>query len=395
MKTTITAATKRRRLAYLTNIPSPYRTDMIRAWARGNPDIAISVFYTDPDDQGRGWSTEPVGEEVAETRLPVLGSIRKYGKINRRLVRMVRTHDVVMIGGFEQVSYLITALLAKINGKPVILLFDGFSPARFGTEPAPVLLLKRLTAKLAAAFFANGTVGRRYLHEQIGVAAECPIHDQRLSHRAAPIEEARHLAVGVNRAQIRTRLGIADGGRRVIMTCGYLIARKRIDLIINAIAGLPEADRPLLLVVGSGELAGGLREQAKQMGVPAHFAGFKLGRDLAAYYFAADIFVLASSDDPWGLVINEAMAAGLPVLASDACGATLDLVRDGVNGYTFHSGDANDLRDAIIRLQGADLAAMGASSRSIIAGWTPVLSAENLRLSIEDALKTPLTGSSL
>jgi glycosyltransferase involved in cell wall biosynthesis len=275
-------------------------------------------------------------------------------------------------------------------GKPVILLFDGFSPARFGHESCPVLALKRLTARLAQGLFANGMVGSSYLRDQLRVPSERSIHNQFLSHSASPINDAHKMLTGMNKAQIRQRLGIEDDGRFVLMTCGYLIQRKRIDLIIDAIARQPEISRPLLLIVGNGELAHELRDRAKRSGVPAHFAGFKLGQELAAYYLAADGFVLASSDDPWGLVINEAMSVGLPVLVSDACGASLDLVRDGVNGFTFRTGDAESLSAALIRLRSADLIEMGKTSRSIIAAWTPLQSAQSLCRVVDEVTCTLL-----
>jgi glycosyltransferase involved in cell wall biosynthesis len=374
------------RLAYLTNIPAPYRAVMLRAWADENPDLALSVCYTDPDDQGRGWSVDAIGHGVAETRLPVAASIRKYGKLNRGLHRMVRDHDVIMIGGFEQASYLVVALWARLMGKPVVLLFDGFSPARFGNEPAPVLALKRLTARLCQGFFANGTVGERYLREQAGVAAGQAIYNQYLSHSDAPIRAARDALAGMSKPQIQARLGIDAAGRPVLLCCGYLIPRKRIDLVIEAIGQLAEGERPMLLIVGSGPEETALRDMAARLAVPTHFAGFRQGQELAEHYFAADGLVLASNDDPWGLVVNEAMSAGLPVLVSDACGAALDLVRDSENGFVFDWRSADSLAQAIGKLLASNLNQLGATSQAMVADWTPSQSARNLGLVVRDVL---------
>lgn len=360
---------------------------MIRAWVRDNPDICISVFYTDSDDQGRGWEAEQIRGGVKEERLPIIASLKRYGKLNCGLSKMVHEHDVVMIGGFEQASYLVAALLAKKANKPVILLFDGFSPRRFGREAKVVLALKRFTAHLAKGFFVNGTVGANYLREQVKIASDRPVYNQYLSHRDGPIEEARQMFAGLSKEEIQASLGIDAGGRRVLVACGYLIERKRLDLVIDAIAHLPAAERPLLLVVGSGGLEGALRTRAERANVPVHFAGFKLGRDLAAHYFAADALVLSSSDDPWGLVVNEAMSAGLPVLVSDACGVALDLVHDQVNGYTFRSGDAEELAEKLVLLLDSDLAAKGLASRKIIADWTPAHSARNLGTIVAEVMR--------
>jgi glycosyltransferase involved in cell wall biosynthesis len=368
---------RRRKLAYLTNIPSPYRREMVAAWATLNPELDISVFYTDADDQGRGWHVDAIGAGVSECRLPIAFNTAAYGKLNYRLRHMIADHDIVMIGGFEQASYLVTALWARAMRKPVVLLFDGFSPARFGQEPAAVLALKRLTAKVVNGFFANGLVGKRYLDEQIGVAAAKPLRNQILSHVDHGIAAARKRWNGATRQEIRRHLGISIEGP-LLLSCGYLIQRKRVDLVIDAAAGIGQDSRPSLLVVGSGPLEEVLSAQARRQGVTAHFAGFMQAEALADYYFAANAMVLASSDDPWGLVVNEAMSAGLPVIVSDACGAADDLVIEGSNGFVFRSGSIGSLRDALEKLLASDMGTMGERSRSIIQEWTPSHSARNL-----------------
>jgi 1,2-diacylglycerol 3-alpha-glucosyltransferase len=100
-------------------------------------------------------------------------------------------------------------------------------------------------------------------------------------------------------------------------------------------------------------------------------AGYISYHDLPAYYGLAGAFVLASVSEPWGLVINEAMAAGLPVLASDRCGGAPDLVAEGRNGFTFDPYDAKGLGALMTRIASdeCDRAAMGATSREIIAQW--------------------------
>ncbi|MDO9106965.1 MAG: glycosyltransferase [Methylovulum sp.] len=366
----------RRSLAYITNIPTPYRVEMVEVWARLNPQLAISVFYTDQTDQGRGWNCGPI-KGVSEHRLMNLGQLPKYGKINFGLLDLVRNHDVIMIGGFEEASYLISAVLSKVLGKPVILLFDGFSPARFDTEWFSVRWLKRITASFCNAFFANGEVSRRYLDQHLCVVRGKPIFNQYLSHSDYYISEARQQLTGLGKRDIQTRLGLVTE-RTVLLCCGYLIQRKRIDLVIEAISLLPEPSRPLLLIVGMGGLADILAQQAASGGVQTHFAGFKQQVELATYYFAADALVLASEDDPWGLVVNEAMSAGLPVIVSDACGAAFDLVREGQNGFVFPNRDAKALSRVIEQLLDSDLFALGATSRMMIQQWTAEHSARSL-----------------
>lgn len=374
------------KIAYLTNIPSPYRIAMMEAWARelARNGAELATYYTDEGDQGRGWDVRPtVG--VREVRLKTLFSVRGYGRFNLGLFRMVRENDVVMIGGFEQASYLASALLARLMRRKVVLLFDGFSPKRMESDPLHARIIKKLTARLCHGFFANGSVGRAFLVNRLGVDHR-KVFNQYLSVPTGDIEA--EMAAGRSRKELRLELGLPRD-RVILASCGYLIERKRPDLIIDALALIHPARRPVALFIGRGPLETELVEQAKKRGVDIRFAGFRQGRDLAKHYLASDALVLASRDDPWGLVVNEAMAAGLPIVCSDACGANLDLVEEDVTGFDFSSGSADDLAFAIEKLVSSDLPAMGRAARARIAGWTPEHSAKSLMACIESLARQP------
>jgi glycosyltransferase involved in cell wall biosynthesis len=102
------------------------------------------------------------------------------------------------------------------------------------------------------------------------------------------------------------------------------------------------------------------------------FEGLKQVDELPACYAAADCFVLPSLSEPWGLVVNEAMASGLPVLISRRCGCARDLVREGENGFLFDPTRPDELARlmGLVADGGVDRAAMGAASRRIVSGFT-------------------------
>lgn len=363
-------------LAYITNIPTPYRKEMIEAWVRLNPGIKVTVYYTDDGDQGRGWNTEAAGG-AQELRLKTLVHLGRFGKLNWGILRAVLRSDLVMVGGVEQATYLVAALFARLAGRGPILLFDGFSPRRVGHESRLVLLVKRITVWLSQAYFANGTIGRNYLLAILGASPRKPLFNQYLSHADRFFPELLEQFQDVPLQERRLRAGLAPD-RPVVMCCGYLIYRKRVDLVIDALALLPENTRPQLLVVGDGPLKQELMDKALRAGVASRFVGHKNGRDLNVYYFAADLLVLASDDDPWGLVVNEAMRAGLPVVVSDACGVVLDLVKEGQNGFRFAAGASEELRDAVAKVLEADRCRMREASRALVASWSSEASATNL-----------------
>jgi glycosyltransferase involved in cell wall biosynthesis len=129
--------------------------------------------------------------------------------------------------------------------------------------------------------------------------------------------------------------------------------------------------KPYLLFVGDGPLRGELEQQAGALkGNDVRFLGFRNQSELPAVYDLCDIFVLPSHHEPWGLVINEVMNAGKPVIVSDCVGAAPDLVKHGVNGWVFPHGDVAALSRCLAEaFNGSDLRDMGRRSLEIINGW--------------------------
>ena len=118
--------------------------------------------------------------------------------------------------------------------------------------------------------------------------------------------------------------------------------------------------------------------------------GFKQIEDLPLYYALGSAFILPSTSEPWGLVVNEAMASGLPVLVSNRCGSAHDLVSQGNNGYTFDPYDVGDMAECMRKLSDSGDAvrrAMSETSREIIALYTPETWGKNLADCIKRTLE--------
>jgi glycosyltransferase involved in cell wall biosynthesis len=118
--------------------------------------------------------------------------------------------------------------------------------------------------------------------------------------------------------------------------------------------------------------------------------GFKQYSELPIYYGLAKAFVHASTTEQWGLVVNEAMASGLPVLVSSRCGCATDLVTEDVNGFLFDPYDVHGLARRMVdicRLTDAQRSAMGRESKRIIAQWGPERFASGFRAAAEKALE--------
>jgi glycosyltransferase involved in cell wall biosynthesis len=130
-------------------------------------------------------------------------------------------------------------------------------------------------------------------------------------------------------------------------------------------------ERAPVIFLGHGELRESLEAFARERGLRAHFAGFVNQADLPKHYAMGDVFVLPSTYEPRGAVINEAMACGLPVIVTDRCGSIGDIVLEGENAFIYPAGDADALARDLDRLADdpALRSRMGERSRDIIATW--------------------------
>jgi glycosyltransferase involved in cell wall biosynthesis len=159
----------------------------------------------------------------------------------------------------------------------------------------------------------------------------------------------------------------------VFLFAGKLIARKRAIDFVQALAGLRASGRLVHgIVVGSGPEEADLRQQAEMLGAPVHFAGFINQTALPVAYAAADCLVLPSSNETWGLVVNEAMACGVPAIVADCVGCATDLVVPGETGFIYPAGDAPQLWDRMTHVVDAlerDRACFDAAVRSRISRY--------------------------
>lgn len=185
-------------------------------------------------------------------------------------------------------------------------------------------------------------------------------------------------------------------GRPFFLASARFVAKKNLARLLEAFARyrarVGEGAWNLVLL-GDGELRPQLEAKAAELGLGEALLmpGFRQYPELPGWYQAAACFVHTSTSEQWGLVVNEAMAAGLPVLVSNRCGCAPDLVREGVNGFGFDPFDLEALAALMERIAhgGLDLPAMRAASRAIVAEWGPERFARGLKEAVDCALAQP------
>jgi glycosyltransferase involved in cell wall biosynthesis len=188
--------------------------------------------------------------------------------------------------------------------------------------------------------------------------------------------------------------------RNYFLASARFVEKKNLPRLIEAFAryrgslarGNGENRRWDLILLGDGEMRPALEAQVAKLNLKDHVSmpGFKQYAELPLYYGSAGAFIHASATEQWGLVVNEAMASGLPVLVSNRCGCASDLVKKGINGFTFDpvsSGQLAELMRRVAEMEPARRAQMGARSRELIAQWGTERFASGLTQAVETALR--------
>jgi glycosyltransferase involved in cell wall biosynthesis len=177
-------------------------------------------------------------------------------------------------------------------------------------------------------------------------------------------------------AQVRRRIRRESGLPEdvpLVLVSGKLIARKRPLDVLEACALVGRRAAVSLAYVGGGIERDAIERRARELGFSRIvFLGVQNQSALPALYSAADLLVLPSDFEPWGMVINEAMCCGLPVVVSDKVGAAADLVADGVNGFVYPMGDVPALAHRVLRIVSDDglRSAMARESVRRIGEWS-------------------------
>jgi glycosyltransferase involved in cell wall biosynthesis len=173
--------------------------------------------------------------------------------------------------------------------------------------------------------------------------------------------------------------------RRLLMA--FAKYRRTVRIADGADGGPPDNRSWSLVLLGDGPQRSALLQLSCELGLEGfvRLPGFKQYAELPIYYGLADAFVHASTSEPWGLVVNEAMASGLPVLVSNHCGCAPDLVREGLNGFTFDPEDVEQLAQLMLTTWAShsQLPLMGKVSARIITDWGLDRFSEGFRLAAE------------
>jgi glycosyltransferase involved in cell wall biosynthesis len=382
---------RRLRVAHLVSHPIHYFAPLYRelAW---RPEIDLTVhFYSDAPLRGAldpqfgrpvAWdaplldgyayrfaaraSRTPARASNARPQLDVVGDVVRGG------------YDVVWAHGYAHATTWLAMFAAHTRGARLLvrdeqtLLHERPWHRRF----AKTIALRQLYARSYGLYI--GEENRRFMLAN-GMRAERMFASRYCVDNAYFQARARELAP--QRGELRAAFGIDDEAP-VVLFAGKLIDKKQPLRLIEAFASVRAGQECWLLMAGDGAQRADCEALVSRMGVPGvRFAGFLNQSELPRAYAAADVFVLPSKlNETWGLVVNEAMNFGLPVVVTDKVGCAADLVRPSENGIVVAHDRTDELAQTIASLVG-DVGmrrAYGARSRQIVSAYSIEAAADGI-----------------
>jgi glycosyltransferase involved in cell wall biosynthesis len=304
--------------------------------------------------------------------------------------------QVVVVPGWASPDALSALLWCAETDTPAVVMSEStaWDELRSGLKE----WIKSRLVKLNSAGLVGGTPHGEYLN-RLGLAPERIFFGYDVVDNGYFSSQADE--VSKQKADNRKRHGLPE---KYFLASARFVEKKNLPRLLKAYARYrelarkskieePESEIWDFVLLGDGPLRTSILELRSSLGLESyvHLPGFKQYDELPVYFGMAGAFVHASTTEQWGLVVNEAMASGLPVLVSNRCGCAQDLVREGVNGFTFDPGDIEQVASLLLRVSAAQfpLADFGIASRQLISAWGPERFANGLRDAVAVALKSP------
>lgn len=386
------------RLAVLNSHVIYYFASLYRRLAQ-EPDIDVTVYYC--SRQGLDAYPEPgFGGQLVQWDVPLLEGYRSvfldnlrhekwirgfWSLVNPGIVAELRRNhfDAILVHGHNYATYLLAYLAARWHGTPIFtrtethLWLQRSRLKRLIRGP-----LLRLFYSQCAACLAIGTRNAEFYRHH-------GVPDRKIFLVPYTVDNERFMAQAdacrPHRAALRAELGLRPDLPVILFASKFTRRKHPLDVLRAKMELQREGTECAVLLIGAGEEAQALRQYCSEQGLrDVHFLGFRNQSELPRYYAIADVFILPSENEPWGLVINEAMCAGVAVVATEEVGAVPDLVRPGENGMLY---PARDVKALTVVLRGLvrdpyRCRRMGQRSREIIAEWSYEHCVEGVRTAL-------------
>lgn len=322
------------KILWLTNIPSPYRVKFFNELGK-YCDLTVVFEKKYSSERDESWKKVDVNSFTA-----VFLKGKTIGVAEAFCPSVVRTlkrgYDHIVVTNYSDPTGILAIIWMKLLGIPYEIEGDGAFP---GSGSGIKAIIKRFLFKGAKVCFSSAKVHDQYyysygvLEKNIVRYPFSSILEKDIIKSNITIERKRDLKKQLNMQE-----------ENIILAVGQFIPRKGYDLLIKAACNVHNAG---IYIIGGDAPEEYIKMKNELKAENVHFIPFQQPENLREYYMAADVFVHPTREDIWGLVINEAMAYGLPVVTTNRCVAGLELVQNGINGYIIPTEDSVELANKI------------------------------------------------
>jgi glycosyltransferase involved in cell wall biosynthesis len=334
------------RVLLIHSIPTPYRLPLFQRLAR-EPGLDLTVYFMSASASNRLWPATALGLPRAKILPGITINLRSGGDIFPIWVNPTAplevfrgNFDAVICAGWDSMTTFLVRAACLIKRTPFIL-WAGSTPNEQSWRRSVTSLPVRALVRSADACLAYGTAAKSYL-ENLGakqvVISYNTVDVRAFEEKTAELEKQRDL--------VKRQLGIE--AKLVVLYVGQLIERKGVMTLSNALSRLDSELNVAMLWVGYGKLRQQLEHAVHgDKRLRQYFCSAQNIDELSRFYAVADVCVLPSYEEVWGLVVNESLASGVPVITTSAVGSARDLIRDGINGFVVPPGDEGAIADRI------------------------------------------------
>jgi glycosyltransferase involved in cell wall biosynthesis len=383
------------RVAVLFDNLGPYHVARMKLASTFVDLLAVETAGTSGDYL---WAKNGAAEDFRKATLfpDALSPETSREELARRLHRVLTDFKpaVVAVPGWSSRAAFLAVRWCQSHSVPTVVMSDSTiydEVRRSWTEAIKKRYVRLCSAALVAGLPHTEYIGQLGMKKSSIFTGYDVVDNQYFAEQASSARSAQQ--------QIRGRLRLPE---RYFLASARFIPKKNLPRLLEGYAAYYErTPEPWpLMILGDGGMRQALEALVVGLGLgpSVQMPGFVQYVDLPAYYGLAGAFIHASTSEQWGLVVNEAMAAGLPVLVSDRCGCAPDLVQSGVNGFTFDPESIEQLSELLTKIStmpAQELSSMGSESQRTIADWGLERFAANLKKAAEVAVHTGVKQGSL
>lgn len=324
----------KKKILFLSNVPSPYSVEYLNELGK-LADVTAVYERATSSERDRSWEKLNIKNFSCNILEGVKASADSA--FSPQVVKYIKNHrkDVIIIANPLTPTGIFAIMYCKMHHIDFVLQSEG---GLAGRGKGPKEAFKRFVMRGATLYLSGMNPKRDYFltygaTEDLIVQYPFASMYQKDIRENPPSEEEKRKA--------KEELGVKEPV--MVLFAGRFIPGKGVDALIKACAGISDIG---LYLVG-GEPTEEYKRLSEECGVEIHCAPHCKFEQLQKYYIASDIFVLPTHSDTWGLVINEAMSFGQPIITTNRCVAGLELVTDGENGYLIHVNDVDTLHEHI------------------------------------------------